>query len=491
MPGSHFWMGTREDNVKRCFSKSKTTAWSVAILFGLLAAGGAVAADWPQFQNGATRPGITYDAAPVTAPAVRWKTFTHYHYTHGIDVPAVIANGRAFVIDVDEYAWAFNADNGAMMWSVPLTEGNRFTLATPAYGDGKIFFATSTGWIYALAEEDGTVLWSGKLTQGAYQEEELSTQIAYDDGRVYVGSWEGVYYALDAMGDGGGQPKILFSYEISEGGYDWWSGPTVVGPYLLFGDTRSHMVCLDKVTGEKTAEFDAGQYFGVDAGSIRSAATYDAGNGRIYFTSKNGYLFAVGFDRGVGQFDGASGWVVPAGSYSASTPTFHDGRIYVCTGSFQKTGGLSCHGAADGGVIWQHAFDGYGSEGAPAISVQNGEAYIFISTDTGAGTFYCFDKDGNIRWSHVPDHPEYILQGAAIWDGKVYFTNDAGYIYCMGDPLEADVNRDGAVNVLDMIRLGQHWNQTGVPGWITEDVNADGVVNILDMIVVGQNWSGS
>ena len=53
-----------------------------------------------------------------------------------------------------------------------------------------------------------------------------------------------------------------------------------------------------------------------------------------------------------------------------------------------------------------------------------------------------------------------------------------------------DVNCDGHVNVLDMIRVGQHWGETGTPHWIREDVNRDGSVNVLDMILIGQHWTG-
>ena len=53
-----------------------------------------------------------------------------------------------------------------------------------------------------------------------------------------------------------------------------------------------------------------------------------------------------------------------------------------------------------------------------------------------------------------------------------------------------DVNTDGDVNVLDMIRVGQHFGESGTSGWIPEDVNSDGDVNVLDMILVGQHWTG-
>jgi hypothetical protein len=41
-----------------------------------------------------------------------------------------------------------------------------------------------------------------------------------------------------------------------------------------------------------------------------------------------------------------------------------------------------------------------------------------------------------------------------------------------------------------MIRVGQHWNETGASGWIPEDINNDGTVNVLDATLIGQNWTG-
>ncbi|UCG54951.1 MAG: hypothetical protein JSV32_01650 [Dehalococcoidia bacterium] len=52
-----------------------------------------------------------------------------------------------------------------------------------------------------------------------------------------------------------------------------------------------------------------------------------------------------------------------------------------------------------------------------------------------------------------------------------------------------DVNSDNQTNVLDMILVGQHLGERGIPGWRREDVNNDGVINVLDMAIVGQHWT--
>jgi len=444
--------------------------------------------EWPRFQRDLQNSGRTSSPAPVEEPGVAWQVFTHYTSTHGIDHSPVIANGKVVVVDVDEYAWAFDIDTGKALWSTKLTGGLRFNLSTPAYGEGKFFIAASTGHIYALAEDSGQIIWSGKLTQGAGQKEELSTQVLYHEGKVYVGSWEGVYYCLDAKGEGGA-PKILWQYVIN-GAYEWWSGPAVVGDYLLFGDGNSVLVSVYKDSGVKVDELNLSRHYNLSAGKIRSAVTYHSQTKRVYLTSGNGYLYALGFDPLTGKFNPHSGWYTAVGSYTASTPAIQAGRVYVCSGSFFKSGGLYCLRESDGGLFWKHEFSGYGSEASPAVSIQNGKAYIYITTDWAKGAVYCFDEDGNMKWEFVPDHPEYVLAGVALADGKVFFVNDAGYLYALGRYEPWDVNCDGQVNVLDMVIIGQHFGQTGNPGWMRADVNQDGVINVLDMVLVGQHWGG-
>ena len=53
-----------------------------------------------------------------------------------------------------------------------------------------------------------------------------------------------------------------------------------------------------------------------------------------------------------------------------------------------------------------------------------------------------------------------------------------------------DPNADGSVNVLDMISVSQHWEETSTVGWIRQDTNQDGVINVLDMTIIGQHWTG-
>jgi hypothetical protein len=52
-----------------------------------------------------------------------------------------------------------------------------------------------------------------------------------------------------------------------------------------------------------------------------------------------------------------------------------------------------------------------------------------------------------------------------------------------------DLNFDGKVDINDVKIVGGVFGQTGVAGWIPADINKDGIVNVLDLIVVGQNFA--
>jgi hypothetical protein len=58
-----------------------------------------------------------------------------------------------------------------------------------------------------------------------------------------------------------------------------------------------------------------------------------------------------------------------------------------------------------------------------------------------------------------------------------------------GPSINADVNDDGHVNILDLILIIQHWGETGINGWIPADVNQDGVINFTDFGLAISHWS--
>ncbi|MFC1866462.1 putative Ig domain-containing protein [Chloroflexota bacterium] len=102
-----------------------------------------------------------------------------------------------------------------------------------------------------------------------------------------------------------------------------------------------------------------------------------------------------------------------------------------------------------------------------------------------------FDPESRI-FSWTPNYAQAGTYSDATFQVTDGYSNSQEIITITVDQpyLDWDVNADNYTNVLDMIRIGQHWGETGVVGWIAEDVNEDETVNVLDMILIGQNWTG-
>jgi hypothetical protein len=83
----------------------------------------------------------------------------------------------------------------------------------------------------------------------------------------------------------------------------------------------------------------------------------------------------------------------------------------------------------------------------------------------------------------------------AAWSGtfQVSFVNTF-----VGDPLMTwrtlvygDINRDGRVNISDLVVMSNHWGEDVSPGgysWTLGDLNSDGTINISDLVVLSNHW---
>jgi len=123
----------------------------------------------------------------------------------------------------------------------------------------------------------------------------------------------------------------------------------------------------------------------------------------------------------------------------------------------------------------------------------------------GSGTVELDPPGGTYPAGTTVTLAAYATEGYAFdhWSGDLSGSNNpatitmdanknitAHFVPAGPQPDQPDVNGDGQVNILDMVLIGQKWDETGSPGWIKEDVNKDGKIDVLDMILVGQHWTG-
>jgi hypothetical protein len=151
------------------------------------------------------------------------------------------------------------------------------------------------------------------------------------------------------------------------------------------------------------------------------------------------------------------------------TPTVPAVETVVVEGSIASV-------AVAAGNTQTFAAQGYDSQGNPI----NGLTYTWTVTDDVAGQI---DANGTFTAGNMPGtYPDVIRVTSRGVTATATITVVVTY-------QAWDVNQDGATNVLDMILVGQHMNESGEPGWILEDVNQDGLINQTDINLISHNLS--
>jgi hypothetical protein len=130
-------------------------------------------------------------------------------------------------------------------------------------------------------------------------------------------------------------------------------------------------------------------------------------------------------------------------------------------------------------------------------------------TGTSPATITLYNPSGNVvNNSNITTSKEWVYNSpaAGIWKVSTSCSNysqvwlkgilpllwhDPEYLLVQASNAgnAADVNQDTVVNILDIIRVVQHWGESGPNGWVPEDVNRDGVIDVLDITYIGRYWT--
>ena len=422
------------------------------------------ASDWSQFQKDEVNIGRTADSAPITAPdaTVSWSHYTTAGYV-AIETAPIVVGDYVYVLAANTtnaylYKYYKNGTVASGNWPVAVGPGN-FQNSNPTYGEGNVF-VINTGFgsnpqpdLYAINASTGNRAWGANVTESTGIQ--FSTPITYykdanDQGWLFFASVnmssqdpvnlsdDGTYYCYYA--NNGTQ---AWSRNTNSGGGYYWAGAAVVGNYLVYGDDKSNLTSVEwnNVTnGEEWTEHEinVSAEFNVNANEIRSSITWNnTGDptddyGHIYFTSKGGYCYALGFNKSTGRFNTSDKWSHSIG-YSTSTPAVYKGKVYVGHNAGFSNGKLYCLNENNGNEVWNASVGPVQS--SPVISTwydngTNNEIYIYVTTNSNSGGLYCIDKDGTVVWNNTSvGNNKYCLGGAAVSGGWVFYGNDAGYLH--------------------------------------------------------------
>jgi outer membrane protein assembly factor BamB len=244
--------------------------------------------------------------------------------------PPTVADGRVFVVTVDNQLEAYAAATGEPLWNHTgiLEPAALLGGAAPAVGLGVVIAPYSSGEIFALRIESGRPVWSDSLTAirrvGALATlADIRGMPVVDDDRVFavshagraaaidvtsgVRAWEQQFGSINMPWVAGGFVYVLtlqadvVALTRDEGRIRWvatlprwedpedtsgpivWAGPVLAGNRLILVNSEGEGVVLSPYTGEELSAFDLegpSQIMPVVAG------------GTLYVLTDNGILTA-------------------------------------------------------------------------------------------------------------------------------------------------------------------------------------------------------
>ena len=405
--------------------------------------------EWPTFRNGKNNNALTNTVTPDSAATAELKWVKKYGtgWSASTSIPIIVNNNVYFIMG----SKIIRADKatGDVLREGTLKGSAGFSTNSLVYAEGMVFAQVGNGVIQAFNADTLESLWVTEAIGG-----QTISPITYYNGYIYTGMWRGetnmqnfaCFSVTDEDPTNGFETKYATWLMPHMGGY-YWVGAYVNDVCAVFGsddgtsDSNSPTAVLYSVNPVTGSVIDT---INDVKGDIRCCVVYDSG--RVYFTTKGGYLYSVGLNSN-GTFDHASIKSIQIGSMSTSTPVIYKGRLYVgCSGKGYDWDGDSGSGIAvvdvSGGkldIIYKASTPGYPQAGAlvsTAFEAATGKVYVYTTYNKNPGGIYIIeDSAGQTEPSanngdlyvHEKAYQQYCISTiCADSEGTLYYKNDSG-----------------------------------------------------------------
>jgi outer membrane protein assembly factor BamB len=377
----------------------------LALAIGSLSAG---ASAQSTFHGDNARTGVYATDGPKSLGGVKWTFKT----SGPIVASPAIADGVVYVASLGRHLYAVDQETGKERWSF---QSRMPIASSPAVHDGTLYFVSTTGALAAIDTRDGKPKWvfptelerrfEGRNLNG-YPPNGQTIPDAWDvflsspavaNGKVYFGSGDGSVYAVDAA-------TGVLQWKHPTGGVVH-SSPAVVGNTVYVGSWDSVLYAIDAESGQLRWSFAAGQDPAIhnQVGFQSSPAVVD---GTVYVGCRDAHVYALDAATGKKKWDypTSKSWVV-------GTPTVRDGVVYVGTSDSARfmaldarTGRLRFHYDAKAYVFSSAALAGdllyFGSHNGrlAAVDAKTGKlAWEFATEGSKADPMKVLDADGRLR----------------------------------------------------------------------------------------------
>ena len=280
------------------------------------------------FHGNNARTGVYDSAGPKQFGGIKWT------FKSGSPIVAspAIADGVVYIASMDTYLYAIDQETGKEKWKY---KSRMPIASSPAVAGGLLYFVSSSGALGAIDITNGKIKWvlpteyerkfEAKNLHG-YPPEAQTVPDAWDiftsspavaNGKVYFGSGDGNIYAADAQ-TGVLQWKFATKDVVH-------SSPAVVGNAVYIGSWDSYLYALDADTGQEKWAFKTGEDPTIhnQVGFQSSPAVVD---GTVYVGCRDAHVYAIDATTGRKKWDypTSKSWVI-------GTPAVRDGLVYVGT----------------------------------------------------------------------------------------------------------------------------------------------------------------
>jgi len=399
------------------------------------------AEDWPMFRYSANRNGVTTAHGPSKATLL-WSNSS----SGGVYSSPAIVDGRVFFGSDNGNVYAFDALTGKLLWSNLTSNGDYGASSSPAVSNGNVFiYSNADDSLYCFNASTGARKWKQGLGSGGYGG---SSPLVLNS-KVYVGSADGHLYVRN---ENDGSASWNFAIGASSGnGYGVDSAPSVVGDRVYFGGGDSKFYAVNITSHALVWSYSLASY-GYPSGSVIGNVVYTADGSYASASCANCYVYAFDTDGFADGNDGWTGetltgatngdiiWRYSLTTGTTSTPTYYKGYIFV--GSMGTT--IYALNSTTGTLKWSYSTGGNVMSSA---SVSNDIFYIG-SKDR---KLYAFDYDGfadgndgwtgealtgatngDIIWNYTCSGE--IWATPAVSNGMAYITDLSNKIWAIGTP---------------------------------------------------------
>ena len=411
------------------------------------------------------------------AANLKWAAKIGEGWQKSAGVPLVTDD--EIVISSGNELYLVDKNDGTILKRTTMAESHSYGYIPPILADGKIFMPLSKGTIQAFDATTLEALWTYTDLLGG----QGLSQVTYSSNTVFTGFWNGEtknasFVALDSS-----TGEMLWSKTIDGGLY--WAGAYCSEDAVIFGtddgsDGIAHIYSCNKATGDVISEITL-----TAKGDIRSAVTYS--NGRIYVTTKGGYLVSAKLSDGV-LSDVLYGEI---GSSSTSTPVIYGNRIYI--GSSDKA--ISVFDASTLEKILSIPMPAY-PQCTPLLSTYYSESenlvYIYTTYNKTPGGIVLIkirsdainEDDYSVTdFFDASGYEQYCICDVICDEyGTLYYKNDSGYLFALGTPsagVSVSIAEDGFLLPKSEITV---FSNTAESYGFTDQVD-ENAISTLDVLV--------